>query len=83
MFTADSIQARVRQCPFVPVRIVTTSSEAFDVYDAGLIMIGRREITVGIASVGHPGQYDRVTRVAIVDVAALEGLPLSPRDGDH
>jgi len=32
MFTPDGIQARVRERPFVPLRIVTSAGQAFDIY---------------------------------------------------
>jgi len=82
MFTPDNIQDRVRKRPFVPLRIVTSSGETFDVFHPDLIMVGRRDITVGIASVEHPGQYERQTRIAIMHVTALEDLPVpSPPGG--
>ena len=84
MFTADDIHARVRQTPFVPVRIVTSSGDTFDVYHPDLIMVGRRDIMVGMASMRHPRQYERVTRIAIMHVTALEDLPVPtpPSGGD-
>ena len=81
MFTADNIQERVRQRPFVPLRIVTISGEAFDVYHPDLIMVGRRDVMIGMASVNHPGQYERVTRIAIMHVTALEDLPVPTAPG--
>jgi len=83
MFTADMIHDRVRRRPFVPLRIVTSSGQTFDVFHPDLIMVGRRDITIGIASVEHPGQYERQTRVAIMHVTALEDLPApTPPGGD-
>ena len=84
MFTADDLKARIRQHPFVPLRIVTSSGEAFDLYHPDLIMVGRRDLTIGIASVEHPGQYERQTRVAIMHVTALEDLPVpTPPSGGN
>lgn len=75
MFSADDIHARVRRKPFTPLRVVASSGETFDIYHPDLIMVGRRDLTIGIASVDHPGQYERQTRVAIMHVTALEDLP--------
>ncbi len=85
MFTADEIQSRVRERPFVPLRIVTSAGQAFDVYHPDLIMVGRRSLIVGTASAENPGQYERTSRLAIMHVTALEDLPrpTPPRgDGD-
>jgi hypothetical protein len=38
-------------------------------------MVGRRDLTIGIASADHPGQYERQTRAAIIHVTSLEVLP--------
>jgi len=81
MFTPENIQDRVRKRPFVPLRIVTSSGETFDVFHPDLIMVGRCDITVGIASVEHPGQYERQTRIAIMHVTALEDLPVPTPPG--
>jgi hypothetical protein len=75
MFTADDIQARVRQQPFVPLRIVTSAGETFDVYHPDLIMVGRRSLTIGTASAENPTQYELTTRVAILHITALADLP--------
>ncbi len=75
MFSPDDIQARVRLRPFVPLRIVTSSGQAFDIFHADLILIGRRDLIVGTASTENPRQYERATRIAIMHVTALEDLP--------
>ncbi|MHB1425567.1 MAG: hypothetical protein ACYC3I_20560 [Gemmataceae bacterium] len=41
MFSPDEIETRVRARPFVPVRIVTSSGQSFDIYHPALILIGR------------------------------------------
>ena len=75
MFTADDIQARVRQRPFAPLRIVTSAGQSFDIYHPDLVMIGRRSLTIGTASSENPTHYDQVTQVALLHVTALETLP--------
>jgi hypothetical protein len=77
MFTPDEIEARIRAQPFVPVRIVTSSGQSFDIYHPDLLLIGRRSLEVGSASNENPKHYERVTRVAIMHITALEDLPSS------
>jgi hypothetical protein len=81
VFTADDIYARIRQRPFVPLRIVTSAGQTFDVYHPDLVMVGRRDLTVGRGSAENPIHYDQVTRVAILHVTALEDLP-TPKSAD-
>lgn len=83
MFTADEIYRRVRQQPFVPLRIVTSSGESYDIYHPDLIMVGRRYLLVGTASSENPRHFDRESRVAIMHITALETLPASAQsDGN-
>lgn len=81
MFTPEDIQARVRQRVFVPVRIITSGGQSFDIYHPDLIMVGRRVLVIGTASTENPSQFDRMTQVAIVHVTALEDLPMPVAPG--
>ena len=47
MFNAESIQSRLRQQPFRPLRIVTSSGEAIDVTHPDLVLVGARDIIIG------------------------------------
>ena len=76
MFTADDIQARIRHRPFIPLRIVLSTSQNYDVYHPDLIMVGRRSLIIGTASAENPAQFEQVTRVAILHVTELRDLPL-------
>jgi hypothetical protein len=75
MFRAADIQARLRQQPFVPVRITTTSGQEFDIFHPDLVLVGTSDLTIGFASTEDPSIYSRVTRVAILHVTAMEDLP--------
>ena len=75
MFTPHEIRDRVRQQPFVPLRIVTSSGESFEVYHPDLIMIGTREIQVGRPSSKRAEFYEQLSRIAIMHITALEDLP--------
>lgn len=83
MFSPEDIQNRIRQRPFVPLRIVTSSGQAFDIYHPDLILVGRREIVIGRSSTENPAHFDQLTRLALMHVTALEDLPLpTPAGGD-
>jgi hypothetical protein len=72
MFTHADIRARVRQVPFVPFRIVTSSGQAFDIPHPDLVFVGVRDLMVGAAATNEPTYYDGVTRVAIMHITALQ-----------
>ena len=76
MFNAEIIQSRLCQAPFVPMRIIISSGQTFDVYHPDLVLVGVREIMIGMASKRNPAFYDQVTRVPLMHITALEDLPL-------
>jgi hypothetical protein len=75
MFTPAVIRARLQQRPFVPLRIVTSSGQTFDVRHPDLAMVGVREVTVGTGTLDSPTFYDDQTRIAIMHITALQDLP--------
>ena len=80
MFNHESIRARLRQQPFRPVRIVTSSGQTVDVTHPDLVLVGIRDVTVGTASRRDPSAYDTVTRIALMHITALEDIlvPVPP-----
>jgi hypothetical protein len=83
MYRAEDIQARLRQKPFRPLRIIVSEGLRYDIYHPDLVLVGTRDLTIGFPAPHNPSVYDQVTRVALVHVVALEDLPVStaPSDG--
>jgi hypothetical protein len=75
MFTTNDIQARVQKHQFVPLRIVMSSGQSFEIFHPDLFMVGRRSVIVGTASTENPRQFDQATRLSLLHVSALEDLP--------
>jgi hypothetical protein len=75
MLTANDISQRVRVRPFIPLRIVTSSGQSYDITHPDLIMVGRRDLIVGTSSEEEPGHYEQVSRASIMHVTALENCP--------
>lgn len=84
MFTPEYIRARMRQQPFTPVRIVTSSGESYEVFYPDLVWVGGRDLQVGTPMPGAPAFYDMVARVAIMHITALQDLPtlIPPQTGN-
>jgi hypothetical protein len=78
MFTADDIQNRLRERPFVPLRVVTSSGQAYDIRHPDLVLVGRRALIIGTASNDNPTQFETASRVAVMHVLDLQDLPSSP-----
>ena len=82
MFSAEDIQARLRRQPFQPLRIIVSEGQRFDVYHPDLVFVGRRDIQVGFPGPDNPTIYDRVIRLALVHIVALEDLPVPTPPGN-
>jgi hypothetical protein len=82
MYTPEDIQARLKERPFRPLRIVASEGLKFDIYHPDLVFVGAHDLMIGFPSPEHPTVYDRITRVAIIHIVALEELPLHAKPGD-
>jgi hypothetical protein len=85
MFRPEDIQARLRERPFRPFRIIASEGQHFDIRHPDLVFVGRRDLMIGFPDAETPTIYDRVTRVALVHVVSLEELtPLAaPSNGQE
>ena len=75
MFRAEDIQARLREQPFRPLRLIASEGLRYDIYHPDLVLVGQRDLTIGFPSPDNTAIYDRVVRVALVHLVALEDLP--------
>ncbi len=74
MFTAEDIQRRLKRQPFIPLRIITSAGEYYDITHPDLVLVGRRELIVGTASAKNPSVFDRHSLIAALHITAIEDL---------
>jgi hypothetical protein len=75
MFRAEEILARLRERPFRALRIIASEGLRYDIHHPDLILVGERDLTIGLPSPHNPTIYNRVIRVALIHVVGLEDLP--------
>lgn len=75
MFRAEDIKERLREQPFVPLRIFTSSGQSYDVTHPDLVWVGRNYLYVGVASNDNPAVFDTSTRVSVLHVTDLQEIP--------
>jgi hypothetical protein len=75
IFSAEDVQARLRSQPFVPLRLVTTTGQTYDIHHPDLVLVTRRFLEVGTPDPNNPTVADNVTRVALVHLTELHDLP--------
>lgn len=78
MFRPDDILTRLRERPFRPLRIVASEGQRFDIHHPDLVLVGDRDLMIGFPGPENPSVYNRITRVALIHVVALEDLPTPP-----
>ncbi|MBY0231155.1 MAG: hypothetical protein K2W96_17860 [Gemmataceae bacterium] len=78
MFTPEEIQARLRERPFRPFRLVASEGLRFTIRHPDLVLALRREVVIGLPTDENSSVGERMTRVAMVHVAALEELEPAP-----
>ncbi|MBW3596468.1 MAG: hypothetical protein KY475_04240 [Planctomycetes bacterium] len=79
MLRAEDIQTRLKEKPFRPVRIIASEGLHYDILHPDLVLVGRRDLTIGYPGADNPSIYDQVVRVALAHVVAMEDIPASAR----
>ena len=83
MFTAQDIQAKLKERPFQPVRILMSSGQIYDIYHPDLVLVGKRQLFVGTASEDNPSVFDRSSLLSILHIAAIENLSTPTQTGSN
>ncbi len=76
MFRPEDIQARLREKPFRPLRLVVSEGLRYDVYHPELVLVGQRDLMIGLPGVDNSAIYERDVRIALVHLVGLEDLPV-------
>src|SRR5438876_463735 len=75
MFRAEEIQARLREKPFRPLRLIVSEGLRYDIHHPDLVFVGQRDLMIGYATADRPTVYDRVVRIAFVHLVGMEDPP--------
>jgi hypothetical protein len=76
--TYEDMYGATHRQPFEPFRIVLTTGATYDVRHPDLIMVGRREVIIGITNNPERVVFDRTIKVDLLHVVGIEELPLPP-----
>jgi len=74
MFRAEDIQARLREKPFRPLRLIVSEGRQYDIHHPDLVFVGQRDLMIGFPSPDRPTVYDQVIRVALVHLVGIEEI---------
>jgi hypothetical protein len=76
MFVSKDFRDRLEKVPFTPFEINTSAREKLIVTHPELILVGKRDLAIGIAGPDDPIHYDRLLRGSILHITAVEDLPI-------
>lgn len=76
-FTYTDVQQRIKEQPFTPLRIVTTSGRSYDIYHPDLVLVGYTFVMVGMPRPELPEIVDHFNRIAVSHIAELTDLALA------
>jgi len=82
MYSAEDILDRLREKPFRPLRLVGSEGLRYDIHHPDLILVGRHDLMIGHADPASPSIYDRITRLALAHLVAIEELPAAAVPGN-
>lgn len=74
MITAEDVRERLREAPFHPFRIVTSSGSTYDVTHPDSVYVTRRVLYVGIYHPRRTDVPDRAASVSILHITELHPL---------
>lgn len=77
IFTSDHIRARVRKQPFVPLRLVLSTNQTYDVRHPDAMLVMRRYVNVALPASDNPDDPEMETRIPLVHITELRDLPVT------
>ena len=83
MFNAEYFLARLREQPFVPFRLITSSGQAYDVAHPDLVLVGKGRLIVGTASNDNPRFFETTSNVSMLHITDLQDLTLTAKPGSN
>ena len=76
--TVDDVAAKLHVLPFRPIRIVTTSGEAYEIFRPFTVVLSGREIIVSLPVPEGSGVSSRLVWVDVSHISAIETLVHPP-----
>ncbi|MCZ2343666.1 MAG: hypothetical protein LC104_18010 [Bacteroidales bacterium] len=74
MITTDDVRKRLKEVPFQPFRIVTSSGEKYEIQHPDSVLATRRVLYVGIDQPRNPDVPDQATHVSVLHITDLQPL---------
>ena len=74
MLTSADVEARLKEIPFKPFRIVTSSGANYDIFHPDMAMITKRFVVVGWIDPIDPLIPDQVAHVSMLHISELRTI---------
>ncbi len=83
MFTVDYMLSKFRERPFVPLRLITSSGQSYDITHPDLVLVSKSRIIIGTASNEHPGAFETTSTVSMLHVTDLQEIEVPAKSGSN
>lgn len=74
MITAADVSAKLKEFPFQPFRIVTSSGESYEIRHPDGVYVTRRVLYVGIYQRGVTNVPDQAATVSVLHISDMQPL---------
>ena len=78
MLRSEDVRQKLREVPFQPFRIVTSSGQTYDVWHPDSVLATRHVLYVGVYLPNRPNEPDRAASVSVLHLTDLQPLPTTP-----
>ena len=78
MIRSEEVRAKLRELPFRPFRVVTSSGLIFEIQRSDAVMVLNQRLITGEYLPSHPEIAERACEVSLLDVSELHPIPVDP-----
>jgi len=78
MIRPDDLRAKLREQPFRPFRVVTSSGRIFEIDRPDAVMVLASIVVIGEFLPNRPDVAERATQIPMNEVADLQQVPIDP-----
>lgn len=80
---AEELTELLRRRPFVPLRIILTDGETYDIRHPDLVLVLRQRVDIGLQPDPNTGVLERVAHCSLLHVVRIDELPLATPTGSN
>ena len=81
MYNVEFMLSKIRERPFVPFRLITSSGQVYDITHPELLMVGKSRLVIGSGSNEYPGAFESTSIIAMLHITDMQELGMPAQTG--